>query len=124
MDPGSAGTLVNPELGLYCPAKPDTPELAAQDAPVLLPVGSTEQHGPHLPTGVDDFPSAEACRRSARIMVVQDRPVAVAPSLWCGPADHHVEFGGTFTLTLATYHALLRDVCRAILMAGFPVSAR
>ncbi|SOE10608.1 creatinine amidohydrolase [Streptomyces sp. 2323.1] len=94
-------------------------ELAAQGAPVLLPVGSTEQHGPHLPTGVDDFLSTEACRRAAAIMVAQGRPVVVAPSLWCGLADHHVEFGGTFTLTLATYHALLRDVCRSVLTAGF-----
>lgn len=94
-------------------------ELAAQDAPVLLPVGSTEQHGPHLPTGIDDFLSADACRRAAGIMVTQGRPVVVAPSLWCGLADHHVAFGGTFTLTLATYHAVLRDVCRSILMAGF-----
>jgi creatinine amidohydrolase/Fe(II)-dependent formamide hydrolase-like protein len=33
---------------------------AAGGVPVLLPVGATEQHGPHLPTGVDDFLAAEA----------------------------------------------------------------
>ncbi|ARP73555.1 creatininase [Streptomyces pluripotens] len=98
------------------------PELrarAAQGAPVLLPVGSTEQHGPHLPTGVDDFLSAEACRRAAAIMADHERPVVVAPSLWCGLSDHHLAFGGTFTLTLRTYHALLRDLCRSIITAGF-----
>ncbi|MBB4782806.1 creatininase family protein [Streptomyces rapamycinicus] len=45
---------------------------------MLLPVGPAERHGPHLPTGVDGFLSAEACRRAAGIMVAQDRPV---PSL-------------------------------------------
>ncbi|MBL1101033.1 creatininase family protein [Streptomyces coffeae] len=94
-------------------------DLAAQDAPVLLPVGATEQHGPHLPTGVDDFLSAEACRRAAAIMTARGCPVVVAPSLWCGLSDHHMEFGGTFTLTLPTYHMLLRDLCRSILIAGF-----
>jgi creatinine amidohydrolase len=94
-------------------------ELAAQGAPVLLPVGSVEQHGPHLPTGVDDFLSAEACRRVAAIMAARERPAVIAPSVWCGLADHHVDFGGTFTLTLPTYHALLRDLCRSILTAGF-----
>ncbi|MEU0506518.1 creatininase family protein [Nocardia sp. NPDC005998] len=98
---------------------PTLRQRAAQGAPVLLPVGSTEQHGPHLPTGVDDFLSAEACRRAAAIMVANNRPVVVAPSLWCGLAQHHMEFGGTFTLTLATYHLLLRDLCRSVLTAGF-----
>lgn len=108
-----------PEIFWNRMTAPALRELAAQDAAVLLPVGSTEQHGPHLPTGVDDFLSTEACRRAAAIMVAQGRPVVVAPSLWCGLADHHVEFGGTFTLTLATYQALLRDVCRSLLTAGF-----
>ncbi|MGJ4942163.1 creatininase family protein [Bradyrhizobium sp. HKCCYLS1011] len=92
--------------------------LAAQDAIVLLPVASTEQHGPHLPTGVDDFLCSEVCRRTAAELV-PDCPVVVAPTVWCGLADHHVAFGGTFTLSLATYYALLRDLCRSILNAGF-----
>ncbi len=92
--------------------------LAAQDAVVLLPVASTEQHGPHLPTGVDDVLATEVCRRTARLLA-PGTPVVVAPTVWCGLADHHVAFGGTFTISLATYHALLRDLCRSILKAGF-----
>jgi creatinine amidohydrolase len=94
-------------------------ERAAQGAPVLLPVGATEQHGPHLPTGVDDLLSAEACRRVAALLTAQGQPVVVAPSVWCGLSDHHIEFGGTFSLSLPTYHALLRDLCRSIITAGF-----
>ncbi|ACL62445.1 creatininase family protein [Methylobacterium nodulans] len=93
-------------------------DLARRDAIVLLPVASTEQHGPHLPTGVDDFLGTAVCRRTAEL-VAPDRPIVVAPTVWCGLADHHVAFGGTFTLSLATYHALLRDLCRSILAAGF-----
>jgi creatinine amidohydrolase len=91
---------------------------AAQGAIVLLPVASTEQHGPHLATGVDDYLCGEACRRAA-MLVVKEKPIVVAPTLWCGLAEHHVAFGGTFTLTLPTYHALLRDLCQSILRAGF-----
>ncbi|MGV9503357.1 creatininase family protein [Streptomyces sp. NPDC003642] len=91
--------------------------LAAQDAAVLLPVGSTEQHGAHLPTGVDDFLAAEVCRRAAALAAPM--PVVVAPSVWCGLAEHHMPLGGTLTLSLSTLHALLRDVCRSILRAGF-----
>ena len=92
--------------------------LAERDAIVLLPVASTEQHGPHLPTGVDDILVTEVCRRAARLMPALV-PAVVAPTVWCGLADHHLAFGGTFTLSLATYHALLRDLCRSILGAGF-----
>ena len=94
-------------------------ERAAAGAIVLLPVASTEQHGPHLATGVDDVLCGEACRRAAEKVAAQGRPIVVAPTLWCGLAEHHVAFGGSFTLTLPTYHALLRDLCRSILRAGF-----
>jgi creatinine amidohydrolase len=93
-------------------------DLARRDAIVLLPVASTEQHGPHLPTGVDDILGTALCRRTAE-RLAPDRPVVVAPTLWCGLADHHVAFGGTFSLSLATFHAVLRDLCRSILGAGF-----
>jgi creatinine amidohydrolase len=91
---------------------------AKEDAIVLLPVASTEQHGPHLTTGVDTFLGGEGCRRVATI-VARSRPIVVAPVVWMGLAEHHVAFGGTFTLSLATYHHLLRDLCNSILRAGF-----
>ncbi|QOZ80430.1 creatininase family protein [Bradyrhizobium sp. CCBAU 53351] len=92
--------------------------LAARDAIVLLPVASTEQHGPHLPTGVDDMLVTNVCRRVAGLLT-SELPVVVTPTVWCGLADHHVPFGGTFSLTLQTYYLLLRDLCRSVLEAGF-----
>ncbi|MEQ1698450.1 MAG: creatininase family protein [Hyphomicrobiaceae bacterium] len=91
---------------------------AKADAIVLLPVASVEQHGPHLGTGVDMFLAAEGCRRTAEI-VAKSRAIVVAPTVWMGLAEHHVAYGGTFTLSITTYHALLRDLCRSILRAGF-----
>ncbi len=91
--------------------------LAERGAVVLLPVASTEQHGPHLPTGVDDMLVTAVCRRAA--CLARDIPIVVAPTVPFGLADHHLAFGGTFSLSLPTYHALLRDLCRSILRAGF-----
>jgi creatinine amidohydrolase len=91
---------------------------ADDNAIVLLPVASTEQHGPHLATGVDTFLGGEGCRRAATI-VADKRPIVVAPVVWMGLAEHHVAFGGTFTLSLSTYHSLLRELCGSILRAGF-----
>lgn len=92
--------------------------LAAADALVLLPVASTEQHGPHMATGVDTVLCGEACRRTAE-RIAKMRPVVVAPTVWMGLAEHHVALGGTFTLSLATWHAVLVDLCRSIAHAGF-----
>jgi creatinine amidohydrolase len=91
---------------------------ADQGAIVLLPVASTEQHGPHLATGVDTFLGGEVCRRTAEL-VAEQRPIVVAPTVWMGLAEHHVAYGGTFSVSLPTYHTLLRDLCDAILRAGF-----
>ena len=92
---------------------------AQADAIVILPVASTEQHGPHLATGVDDVLCSEICRRAAERLHGRGVPAVVAPTLWAGLAEHHVAFGGSFTLTLATYQAILRDRCRSIVRAGF-----
>lgn len=92
--------------------------LAVRDAVVLLPVASTEQHGPHLPTGVDDMLVTEVCRRTARLLA-PSMSIVVAPTVPFGLADHQAAFGGTFSLGLATYRALLRDLCRSVLKAGF-----
>jgi creatinine amidohydrolase len=97
----------------------DLNALAAAGALVLMPVASTEQHGPHLATGVDTFLCGEICRRAAERLVARQVPAVVAPTLWAGLAEHHVAFGGSFTLSVATYHALLRDLCGSILRAGF-----
>ena len=89
---------------------------AAAGAVVILPVASTEQHGPHLATGVDTILCGEVCRRAAHLTKV---PTVVAPTLWIGLAEHHMEFGGTFTLTLPTYKIVLEEICRSIMRAGF-----
>ncbi|MBX9619636.1 MAG: creatininase family protein [Hyphomicrobiales bacterium] len=92
---------------------------AEAGALVILPVASTEQHGPHLPTGVDTYLCAAVCERAGRLMHDQGKHVVVAPTLWVGLAEHHVSFGGTFTLGLRTYHALLADLLASIKRAGF-----
>ena len=97
---------------------PELRALAEADAMVIIPVGSTEQHGPHLPVQVDARLAAEvAIRAAARI--AEGRPVVVAPTLWCGLAEHHMAFGATITLDFATFHALIRCVCDSIVRHGF-----
>jgi creatinine amidohydrolase len=93
-------------------------EQARADAIVLLPVASMEQHGPHLPVGVDSFLCEGVCRRAAET-VAPTSSVIVAPTLWCGMAEHHMAFGGTFTFDLATYRDVLASLVNSIERHGF-----
>lgn len=92
--------------------------LAARDAIVIVPVGSTEQHGPHLPVQVDALLAGEVARRAARLAAGRE-PVVVAPTVWMGLAEHHMSYGGTITLDFPTFHAVLRCVCDSIVRHGF-----
>ena len=97
---------------------PELRALAEAEAMVIIPVGSTEQHGPHLPVQVDARLATEVALRAAERIALR-QPVVVAPTLWCGLAEHHMAFGATITLDFATFHALIRCVCESILRHGF-----
>ena len=85
---------------------------------VVLPVASMEQHGPHLPVGVDSILSEAVCQAAAE-RIAGDTPVVVAPTLWCGMAEHHMGFGGTFTFDIPTYRTVLQCLLKSIERHGF-----
>src|SRR5689334_12049248 len=91
---------------------------AAADAIVILPVASMEQHGPHLPVGVDTILTEGVCRAGAE-QAASEVPVVVAPTVWCGMAEHHMAFGGTFTFDIPTYRAVLLAFLQSIARHGF-----
>jgi creatinine amidohydrolase len=92
---------------------------AAADAVAIIPFGSIEQHGPHLPVEVDSLLGNEVALRTARKMDARGTPVVVLPAVWTGVSEHHMEFGGTITLDLATYAALAEGICRSLVRHGF-----
>jgi len=91
---------------------------AQAGAIVVLPVASMEQHGPHLPVGVDSILCEAVCQAAAE-SVAGDTAVVVAPTLWCGMAEHHMAFGGTFTFDIPTYRSVLYCVLKSIARHGF-----
>ncbi|MEZ5849054.1 MAG: creatininase family protein [Hyphomicrobiaceae bacterium] len=96
----------------------DLRELASRDATVILPVASIEQHGPHLPVGVDTILCEAVCKLAAEA-VQDDMPIVVAPTLWCGMAEHHMAFGGTFTFDIPTYRAVILAFLKSLGRHGF-----
>ena len=89
----------------------------ARGAVVVVPVGSIEQHGPHLPLDVDiSVPYHLAVRAAVRCT---DLPVLVAPPVTFGVAHYKMGEPGTISLRLETFLALLCDVARSVWQNGF-----
>lgn len=93
--------------------------LAAEGAVALLPVGSTEAHGPHLPLNTDVIIAEEVCRRSQALLRERGRPSVIFPALAYGVTDFAAGFTGTVTVTAATLEALLGDIVRSLSSQGF-----
>ena len=86
---------------------------------VLIPVASVEQHGPHLATGVDMLLAGTIAEQTAHRLQAAGTPALVTPCLWTGLAEHHMPFGGSFTLQLSTFMAMVGDVARSVARHGF-----
>jgi creatinine amidohydrolase len=93
-------------------------ERAMSDALVILPVGSIEQHGPHLPVEVDSMLGETVALHTAKNLA-PGAPVVVLPMLWTGLSEHHMSFGGTITLDVPTFVAVIEGICKSIVRHGF-----
>jgi creatinine amidohydrolase len=93
--------------------------LARPETIVIVPVASIEQHGPHLPVEVDTTLGEEVALRTARRIGDRGGAAIVLPVLWTGLSEHHMSFGGTITLDVPAFAALLEGVCRSVTRHGF-----
>ena len=84
----------------------------------VLPIGSTEQHGPHLPLDVDTRIAAAMCEAAA-LRVVEEIGVAIAPPLSIGVSEHHMRFPGTLSVDAGTFVELLVQTGTSLVRHGF-----
>src|SRR5499426_3051736 len=85
------------------------PEIAAQlkrNPLVILPVGSIEQHGPHLPTGTDTFAA-----NIIGVAVAERMDGLLLPATPFGVTPMHMPFAGTITLTPDTFMRVVTETC-------------
>jgi creatinine amidohydrolase len=89
--------------------------LAAEKV-ILLPTGSTEQHGPHLPLDVDAFLAESVClevgRRAPGL-------VLVLPPVSYGLNMHHIDFPGTIHIEPETFIAFCLNITKSVAYHGF-----
>ena len=92
---------------------PEARDAMAASRTVVLPIGSIEQHGPHLPNGTDtmaaELVAAEVARRLDAVY---------APFCPYGVTPIHAGHPGTVTLRRSTFEALLEDVLTELVAAG------
>jgi len=87
--------------------------MVASGAIAILPLGATEQHGPHLPFNVDTtLTEAVLARTETTANVLQ------LPTLSVTKSDEHIAHAGTLTLSAETLLAVLRDITASVARAG------
>jgi creatinine amidohydrolase len=83
---------------------------------VVLPLGSLEQHGRHLPLLTDTMICQEIIRRAAETL---GSDALFLPMVWVGVSEHHRGFPGTVSVTPRTYVHMLSDILESLIGSGF-----
>jgi len=81
---------------------------------IIIPVGSTEQHGTHLPLGTDTMVAMMLAEDAA-----VEADVVVAPPLWFGWSPHHMVLPGTITVRPEVLIEVISDVIESLHKHGF-----
>lgn len=87
---------------------PDAATSAGGGAVLAVPLGATEQHGPHLALATDTDLAVALCERLAR-----RRDVVVAPALAYGSSGEHAGFPGTLSIGQAALELVIIELCRS-----------
>ena len=91
---------------------------AKDHALVLLPTAAIEQHGPHLPVGVDAI-LGQALLGAAVPKIAGRAPIYIAPPITYGKSNEHVGFPGTVTLSARTLRRLVLALATQLRDLGF-----
>jgi len=81
---------------------------------ILVPFGTTEQHGPAGSLGLDSYVAIALAEDAAR-----KAGVLSAPPVWYGDSSHHLGFAGTISLRTETLIQVVYDIVRSLARHGF-----
>jgi creatinine amidohydrolase len=88
----------------------------ANDKVVILPLGAIEQHGPHLPVSTDTSIISQVALAAEKR---SPNDILLCPALPFGSSHHHLSFGGTISISIATYTQLVVELVESLLQSGF-----
>ncbi|MCI0414404.1 creatininase family protein [bacterium] len=87
----------------------------------LLPVGSTEAHGPHLPLSTDSIISQEMAKRAAFELQKQNIHSLILPCIDYAITEFSKDFSGTISIRKETFQNLLRDIADNVAAHSIPL---
>jgi creatinine amidohydrolase len=93
---------------------PDIKTAAEKNLVTVLPIGSIEIHGPHMPTGTDSITIREVAR-----MAAEKEPAVVLPTLYYAYVPENRHFPGTISLSAKTLLPMLEEICDEVARNGF-----
>ncbi|MFN7934714.1 MAG: creatininase family protein [Bryobacteraceae bacterium] len=91
-------------------------EVAARNPVVVVPVGSVEDHGPHLPLDTDNFLISSICEEAARRA---NGDILLMPLIPYGFETHHMDFPGTIDIHMEHMLHFVLDVTKSVARHGF-----
>jgi len=94
---------------------PEVDKLDREKVVAVIPVGSMEQHGPHLPFQVDTLVSSRLAEDLEKSMP----EILLVPPIWTGVSAHHMDFPGSITLRAKVFIDVLHDICASLRHHGF-----
>lgn len=90
--------------------QPEVEKELAENGLVIIPTGSVEQHGPHLPLGTDYYAIEAICERVAEKM-----GGLLVPFPHVGVTPFHMSFAGSITFSQETFMQVLKDICDSLI---------
>lgn len=121
--PAAASPLPSDRLGPHL-SRLTPRQLAAltagglEDSVALLPTGAIEQHGPHLPVGVDAF-LGEVWISALLPKLPPNHPLWIAPAVSYGKSNEHRGFPGTLSVSACSLRSILLSQARQLQAWGF-----
>lgn len=95
---------------------PEIREAVAQNRVAVLPVGTVEQHGPHLPLVTDVLTASEMSRMAVERMPSE---AVLLPPVYYSFNEHHLDFPGTIAVEGETIVRYVTDIGRSLAHHGF-----
>ncbi|MHA1712753.1 MAG: creatininase family protein, partial [Candidatus Ranarchaeia archaeon] len=96
---------------------PRLQDVLAKSPVALIPTGSHEQHGPHLPFSTDAI-IAKSVTEYAAAYLLPDKPVIVTPHVPYGSSTEHMDFHGTLSIRPNTLRKVMIDLIDSLVSAG------
>src|SRR5687768_17884371 len=95
---------------------PEIKDAVAQNRVAVLPVGTIEQHGPHLPLVTDVLTATEMSRRAVERLAGE---AVLMPSVFYAFNEHHLDFPGTISVRGETFIQYVTDIGLSLAHHGF-----